>query len=933
MFYFVQYKPNKKERWQLHALTQDYKSAPAFQTVLQVSADPDCISDETEAREQIKYFGPMYFDLDGTDINAVLKDGVDLLNALEEEWGADPKFFSIYLSGKKGIHITIPPELFGIKSARAYLPLIWGKFAERFPQESIDRGVYSMGKGRMWRCTGVKRPDNDAYKIQITASELRSMTADKYHEMVKAPRPDLHIEKPELAPQLSAVVPILTTDVRKDEKLKKKAAENNINDADIRLIQGIPGCIQILITEGDDPSSNWNQAAMQLAGYIGARYRKEETDDYMNGLVEPFVDNVESSGRPDRKDRLKAVKELVHKAFSGRVKFSFGGLYNATKQKCNNCELCRPNIKETTVEEGNDAEYYDQYTKLKFTKTQIVLVGENSSRPICNFGLRQDTAFLEPDMFQQLRTTSGYYILTNQQGIEFQVELPESVFTDKRSIHQYLTGTGGIFSGSDADLQSLGMSLVNLRHGVDEMIRTRTAGIVFHESKGEVYPQLVTLKSAFAKGGLPSKYTYIGPTRIAPSFDQTPDFMSREEVTEAIKGLRALTAMNDLDVMLPAIGWMMAAQLKTHLTYGQDPTFPMLSVSGTSESGKSSTMFLLLALNGFPYRQVPFWNAELDTMYPLEEMVSTSTTFVRMVEEANEHNAKRNWSRLIGILKSSWDGGDIMKGGLQGRNVVTTAIPNKAPVCYVSEQAFPVQSIRTRSIECHFSSRAMANKEYEANFAIAEDRHKYLEMFAKVLATTALNTPVSSTQRWMEEALGLLPTDYRGRTRRAYSVVMVGLKFLSYVMETYDEAFAAEILEMRDQLIAELSGKSKELVKAKRHSALDDIIQAFDTMAAESDNPHHGLVVGTHYWVVGKVLYLDLRQSFPRFRRYARGIGMDLSVSSAAQVKSLIVGETYYEGSTQHPYRAQVEILMLNMDTLRDKGTVLTNFEIGDATP
>ena len=59
MFYFVQYKPNKKERGTLVGHKQVLDSPPAFKTVLAVSADPDKISDESEARAQLKYLGPM----------------------------------------------------------------------------------------------------------------------------------------------------------------------------------------------------------------------------------------------------------------------------------------------------------------------------------------------------------------------------------------------------------------------------------------------------------------------------------------------------------------------------------------------------------------------------------------------------------------------------------------------------------------------------------------------------------------------------------------------------------------------------------------------------------------------------------------------------------------------------------------------------------
>lgn len=927
MYHFVQYKPNKKETWHLVDAKQPLEMPPAFRTVLGVSANPDSFIEQgIDPIDHVKYLGPMYFDLDGKDIDAVLNEARGLLDELDT-WGITLEHTSIYLSGKKGIHITIPSKMFGVTGALLHLPLVWGKFAGKFKGEFIDRGVYSAGKGRMWRCSGVKRPDTGTYKVQVTLEEIRAMDSVKYAELVASPRPDFSDNHQIYAvPQLESEVKALRVLVR-DEIAAMKKASSNITNEDLQAIEGVPGCIYKLITEGDGPQSNWNQAAMQLAGYIGGKYEKND-EEYDTELVQPFLENVESSSR-DLKERKRSMRDLLHRAFNGRVKFSLGGVISVIGKTCGNCELCsKKENKENQVEDG---EYLDHRNNIKLTKNKVIVVGEKSNKEIATFGIKQTVNFLERDSFGQMRAVSGYYELTSQQSEIFKIELPENVFNDRRSIHPYLTGTGALFTGTDSELQALGSTIFSLRKEVEEMIRTKSSGIIFHEKEGEIYPQLITKDHCFAKGGVPSKYTYIGSEKLAPEVGNVEDFKTQEEVTEASVALRSLLNMNDLDVILPAIGWTMACMLKAHITHGQDPTFPMLSLNGTSESGKSSTMFLLLALNGFPYRRAPFWNAEVDTMYPLEDMVSSTSTFIRMVDEANEHNAKRNWHRLIGILKSSWDGGDIMKGGLAGRGIATTYVPNTAPIAYLSEQSFPIQSIRTRSIECNFTSRAMSNKDYQHNFKQAENRHKYIEMMAKVFATTALNLPISRVHKWLEDALELLPEKYTGRTRRAYSIVLTGLKFLTYVMETYDKELAKDIEQMQVKYLGVIEESSEDLVKAKRQSALDEILQAFDAMAAEKEDQKHGLEVGVHYWVKGDTLSIDLKQIFPRFRRYARGIDMEVSVRSAAQIKTLIQGELYFEGTTLHPYKPQVEIILLNLKSLRAKGTVLTNFEFGDA--
>lgn len=927
MYYFVQTKPDKKEKWQMLDAKQVSHQQVAFKTVLQVSNDPESfLSQGVDPDDKLKYLGPMYFDLDGEDIPAVLDSARDLVKSLEAK-GVSKDVMSIYLSGKKGIHLTIPEKVFGIVSPILHLPLIWQKFSNEFPSDHLDLSVYSMKKGRMWRTTGVKRPDNGKYKVQVTAAEIAAMTAEQYDKLTSEPRPDFAMPTEiQAVPALVSFVDAMKGIVRTELRAKKKAADNVTVD-DLKLVDGIPGCIDILITEGDCPSSNWNQAAMQLAGYIAGRYDRDDEAEYTELLVEPFLENVESSGRPSISERRQGVRDLLGRAFNGSLKFSSGGVISAIGKPCGECVICSKAKAMTSTSTG---EVYDEDTKIKFMATKIVIVGENNSRALTNFGIVQEDVFTAPDEFQQMRVESGYYRVTGNKGQTYKVELPESVFTDRRSLPQYLNGTGGMFLGNDQDLMLLGIALTNQRSGLTEMIRTQTSGIIFHEEEGEIYPQLVTAEESYAKGNLPSRFVYTGPTRLAADFRGVKDFMSQDDVDQVVKAMRALFAMNEPHLMVTSIGWVMAAHLKTHLTH-RDKQFPLLNLCGTSHTGKSSTAFLLLALNGFKYRKAPLWNAEIDTMYPLEEMVSTSATTIRLVEEANETNAKRNWSKLVGLLKASWDEGGITKGGLKGRGIVTTTVQNPAPIMYLSEQSFPIQSIRTRSLECHFSTRTLENPRYGEYHAEAVEGVEYLEMMAKVLATTALNTSLSTVETWKKESIEKLPKAYTGRTQIAYATLLVGLQFLKYVMQTFDQDFVEEIAQYEADLLVSLEGSSEELVRSKKHSALDDILLAFDTMAAERDHKDHGLETGIHYWVTGNTLYIDIRATFPRFRRYSRGVGIESPVSTAAQVSSLIRGESYYKGITAHPHKPQVEILMLDLEALREKGTSLVNFEDGEA--
>src|SRR5678809_435048 len=100
-----------------------------------------------------------------------------LIRELNDKWNVPLDQMNCWLSGKKGVHITLPEELFGLRGQHQFLPWMYRKFAEEFPYEHIDRGVYSMGKGRMWRCSNIRRPDTGTFKVQVSVAEMLDMTA------------------------------------------------------------------------------------------------------------------------------------------------------------------------------------------------------------------------------------------------------------------------------------------------------------------------------------------------------------------------------------------------------------------------------------------------------------------------------------------------------------------------------------------------------------------------------------------------------------------------------------------------------------------------------------------------------------------------------------------------------------------------------------
>lgn len=904
----------------------------AFRTVLAVSNNPDDYRNQgVDPDDEVKYIGPMYFDLDGEDIGKVLESAKELIGELKDKWDLKNEHLQCWLSGKKGVHITFSEKLMGLNGPIQLLPLIYGKFASQFHQDHIDRNVYSMGKGRMWRCPGVKRPDSGTFKVQVTAEELLNLTEEKYHSLVSEPRGELGYTEPtEALPKLDSFLKSARGMVRKERAAAKRAQVVVTND-DLRAVTGVPGCIEILITEGDCPESNWNQASIQLATYIAARYDQSEEAEYTPLLVDPFLENVASGSRPSVAERRSSLNDQLHRAYQGQVKFGPGAIIATIGKPCGECIICN---KKEQVNKTTEGEYLDKLTNIKFGKDGVFMVNDNGAKQLITAGMVPvksfDMEFEMPGGDSQRRHES--YLC--QVGGHL-VDLTQDALTDKRQMVNALKGTNVFFYGGDSDAQKIGEAMARYIGEFDiiPQIRSPQAGIVFQQKDGGIVPHLVTRNHSYTKNNGYSEYVYSGNHNHAPDFTHV-EALKGAEGEQLYTTVSALMNMNDKDIIIPALAWFISTHLKTHLVK-ELTAFPMLNLCGSSHSGKSGTLFLLQTLNAFPYRQAPVWNAEVDTIYPLEDMVGSSTTIVRIIEEANESTAKRKWPQLVGILKASWDAQGITKGVLSNRRVEVKTIKNDAPIVYLSEQSFPVQSVRTRSIVCHLSPANLEKEEYTNNHRLAVRNVEILERFAKNLSAEALNLNPTQLRRWIEEAEADLPEAYNGRTAITYTCLLVGLKFLQEICVKFSQALADEIYNNYHWFIQYLGAEEDTVTREKKHSATDDIFQHLGTMASEEEHPAHGLVCGVHYWADQGYLYMDIAQCFPRYRRFIRGIGLDSldSITNSMQWTELLVRESYYHGTITHPHKPGSIIQILNMSKMAEKGIPLQYFRQGKPEP
>lgn len=944
MFKYVVFAQNGRGRWQLMRETAQPESPYYFHTVLSLSHDPDTISGGSKkADSYIQYMGPMYFDLDGEDqgaeLEAVIADAKRLVQNLMLDYTLHQQDLRIFLTGGRGLHIEIDPAFFGLTKPQVKLPKIWGAFANRFKSDYIDRSIYSMGRGRMWRVPGMQRT-NGKYKVQISYEELLELkTEEQYDQLCSVPRPALASNPPKVNKYLQQEFDRMRA-VALAEEDEDLYAHRDHTQSVLRNVKGVPGCVEKLITEGDCPDSNWNQAAMQVAAYVSGRYQHAEKEDYWEEVVDPFLHNVESGSRPTYGERRSAMEFLLDKAFSGSIQFYVGALIKVLGKPCGNCVICSSKPGSVSLASVDEDDIYMDYTPtniLSHYGGTYRLSGEGKKTQLMIGGIKvlqmsEDMFTGEPNSYQV--TVDG----TKPLDIELRT------LATVKEFNQALMTRGFSFLGTDGDLKRLAQAIQQI-HKQDEeveiVLSSTVAGIQMREVEmtdidGSGMPIKVRRKVPYlvARDGVftatsdapPIVSTFLGREAWTPPYLKARQ-LRREDVPELQEVLSNLLKINEPFNVMTIMGFMGVSHYRAHLRE-MNNSFPLLNLNGTSETGKSSTLFLMHTLNGFEYGSTPVWNAEVDTPFPLEEMVSTSTTFVRVIEEVNEGTAKKNWAKLTGVLKAAWDGQGIDKGMLVNGQATSRTLTNLAPIVFLSEQPHPVDSVRARSVVCRFRTDIVRDPAYATPFRNAAKKAVYLEMLGRVLITRAVSAPLEVVQEKLVKCEGMLREDFQARSHTMYSYLLLGLMSIQEAL-TEVGVDTTEYDEMFENFVAHLNDNSKDLADTRKASRLDEIVSSFDTMAYESENPNHGLEAGNHYWKTGGTLYFDPRIVFPRYRRFLQGIGQiqTSSIVSAAQFQDMLEREDYYKGVIQHPTRPRSRVVMLDLRAMDERNIATASYE------
>jgi hypothetical protein len=146
-----------------------------FLTILSYRLSPD--------GSQARYQGPLYGEFDAMDPAQAFTEFRRCLELLRFDYDCPLEAIHTWHSGRRGPHWTIPPGVFGAEASHPQLPRIYAAMVQRlFPPSvapTLDRSIYSAGKGRMWRLPNRRRADNARFKVALSIREvLHKSSAD-----------------------------------------------------------------------------------------------------------------------------------------------------------------------------------------------------------------------------------------------------------------------------------------------------------------------------------------------------------------------------------------------------------------------------------------------------------------------------------------------------------------------------------------------------------------------------------------------------------------------------------------------------------------------------------------------------------------------------------------------------------------------------------
>ena len=896
------------ENWTpTHASTNLDELKPTFVTVLAL----DTLLDDSPTRDQIdgtKYLGPAYFDLDSTDLSESIAAAKELVAKLLAE-GLESEDLDIYLSGKKGLHITVPASCFMDRVVpKVKLPAIYREIAFKLSVDTLDFRVYTARRGRMWRtCHRIR--ENGNYRVKVTYEELQTLTVEGYAALCQAPR----------------VVPASVGQFRAKFSIVYEAASQKILSQKRKKIKPFDAAalkqheptVKRLMNGETNGSAGFNNIALQLALY--AREARMTADDLVQacqGLIQGHQSDGTRYNTPRRRE--------------GEIR----RMYFYVEDNAAYDYAIEP-IKALVVKSVSpDSPDFDEAEDAEATSGGVFIsggcyyvTGENNDKLIMAAHFSECEPLLDPktQLISCLRAT-----LTIPGKHPIKVAVERSDFTNSSALHRAVSPIGVSFLGTDNHarsiyelmlrkmgtkyvLESEGINLISIPKS--EHLIAREPFLVWVDNSGVRVPKHISdLGIEFEFQGYPTVEGLLKTDLTnAPSL-QT--WIAEEENRLRLReALVNLFHCHPPETMAKVLGWMVSCYWRQlfHAAYSQ---FPLLHVNGAAGSGKSSLVGSLLSL--FYYKETPKEMTPGSSHFAYGQHICASASIPILLDEYKPSVMPPGiHDKYKLMLRDMYNMRDMSRGGGNRNKDSFSALSTMSlsgPSVFVAEAMDTETALLERTVLVTIKKQSMfkASKTYLL-FEKFKANRDVLSILGHNIAAHVTKT--SSVEALREE---FTPIYHKARKRFLpqegddLSDVNVQAKFAVQERSIYNISVAAFGLSKFTNLVKaifEASGEYDEYFKEildtfseKIYSQMEDLsrntmpeyMKVLCTMSDQTrlaDGVAYKIVSGEDYVITEEggypVVVIALRSCYAKYRAWMRYMG----------VQPLFTGDTAFHHS------------------------------------
>lgn len=829
-------------------------------------------SDPLEVTSQVKYTGPFYADWDCPEI----ADGAASVNRFIDllvENDVSPDSLRIFATGGRGFHIEVPFEVFssGAKAGTKYLPAIYKEIANNLYTEFLDLCVYSSKRGRMWRSTNVQR-ESGAYKVPISAQQMRDMTPDLYAALCSQPQEAPELAEPSLSPSLAAMFSDVQVKIeqRYRERSKKKTDDSLIK----RMNNDWPESVKQLMAGENLGEAGLNKIALQLG--ILSNALGKTLDEHLTAC-EGLIRKYKGDGHSTR----RAVRSELTRMFGyaqGNTAYTYSP---AAMAAIMDVPQMAKDLRGTAAPTaGTDPEDLSDLSRGVINGSNgLYSIKEDTLYRETNWHFDADTAVQVVDA--ETGVPKGFILHSMDSGrVQQEISVDHGTFVSGDKFKGFLASRGAV--APNMDTMKAGRVLAMI------MQAAKANGKVYalHKEGFNLLGETLVWCSPVGCWAHNSEDTYRFRGAGSESGTFKSDVMSAptlNEFSNAVDVIDALLNFNLNDFTVAStLGWFIACWHKPlHIALGQ--SFPVLQAYG--ESGAGKTLVFMQMLKMFYFHEHPkAMNASQGSAYGRRAMFSGSTTIPILVDEFKPSKlsieAVRDFRMTIHEMytpafQSPRGGGDARSNN-PGNWAELSMETKTTPLCFTTESAESETAIQERTVSVPFSKSTRTGRATQS-FETLQRNPEVMAALGKLMLLATAGAKRESLKsliaRGHEVAAERLTRSGNSRIVYNVGVVLSGLGFLGMVLkhhmpDAYAERFEARLETLRNALLDEKNyttlQAAPEIVKLLRFMTT---ISHQDS--ADSDwNVRHGMEYA--YYGADMDLDIDVDAFFLRYRAAAQ---------------------------------------------------------------